>query len=170
MKRFGQSKTDQWIRRCYNKCADFRESWDFQRSAIGYMLVVILRMKLLRIWGTPLHFQKSSKNFKIEFVGNWTNILISQELPWFIKSVRVIHFSCSNSKNIRFQDASRAYSQITASNSYLKMTNGLQSGFRPFEPSNNTKNKTIICQSIFSLLNFTTHAMRQTLTPRSNND
>ena len=50
----------------------FRESWDFQTSAMGYMLVVILRMKHLRIWGTPSHFQKSSKNFKIEFVGNWT--------------------------------------------------------------------------------------------------
>ena len=37
-------------------------------------------------------------------------------------------------------------------NSYLEMSNGLQSAFRPFEPLANTNNiKNIICQSISSL-------------------
>ena len=54
--------------------------------------------------------------------------------------------------------------------SYFEMKNGLQSVFCPFEPSFNMKNKNRIFQSIFSLLNFTTHAMRQTLTASLNND
>ena len=50
---------------------------------------VILGMKHSRIWVPPTQFQKSSKNFKIEFQGNWTKTLISPESAWLTDLVPI---------------------------------------------------------------------------------
>ena len=50
---------------------------------------VISRMKNPRIWVPPAQFQNLSKNFKIEFPGNWSRTLISPESAWFTKSFPV---------------------------------------------------------------------------------
>ena len=48
-------------------------------SVKSYTHWEILEMKHPRIWVPPTHFEKFVKNFKIEFPGNWTKILISPE-------------------------------------------------------------------------------------------
>ena len=52
-----------------------------------YTQLVILGIKHPRMWVPSTQFQKLSKNFKIEFPGNWTKILISPESEWFTESV-----------------------------------------------------------------------------------
>ena len=59
-------------------------------SVIRNTHLTILEMKRLRRWVPPTQFKKLSKNFKIEFPGNSTKILISRGSTWFTESVLIL--------------------------------------------------------------------------------